>query len=121
MTPTTTKGSKKVSENTDHADTSDDDDENLQTDTPSLMYKINEALEVMARPEVAVFKVDDSEEDSECQSDNDTPENENSTENGETVDNPTAIEDDESGTDSIRTVEFSTSEYTEREENTKDD
>ena len=54
-----------MSENSDHADKSDDDDENLQTDTPSLMYEIRKALEVMAIPEVAVFKVDDSEEYSE--------------------------------------------------------
>ena len=33
-------------------------------------------------------------------------ENENPIENGETVDKPTAIEDDESDSDLIRTVEF---------------
>ena len=108
-----------MSENSDQADTSDDDDgENLQADTPSLMLEISEAL---ARPEIGVFKVDDSEEDPECQSDNDTTENENSHENEETDDNPTAIEDEESDTDSIRTVEFSASESTEREEKTEDD
>ena len=89
--------------------------------TPSLMHKISEALKVMARHEVGVFKAADSEEDSECQSDNDTPENEKSNENGETADNPTAIEDDESDTDLIRTMEFITSESTEREEKTEDD
>ena len=76
LTPKTKKGSTRVSENSDQADTSDDDDdENLQADTPSLMLEISEAL---ARPEIGVFKADDSEEDPECQSDNDTTENEKS-------------------------------------------
>ena len=48
-------------------------------------------------------------------------ENENPIENGETVDKPTAIEDDKSDTDSIRNVELSTLESTEREENKEDD
>ena len=42
----------------------------------------------------------------ECQSDNNTTENEKSHINVETDDNPTAIEDEESDTDSISTVEL---------------
>ena len=61
VTPTTKEGSTRVSENSDKAD-NPDDDEYPQADTPSLMREISEAL---SRPEVGMFKADDSEEDPE--------------------------------------------------------
>ena len=51
--------SKKMSENSTQADTSDDDEENFLTDTTSLMHEISETLDVMSRPDMAVFQVDD--------------------------------------------------------------
>ena len=119
VTPTTKEGPTRVFENSDQADTSDDDDdENPQADTPNLMREISEAL---ARPEIGVFKAGESEEDQECQSDNDTTKTENNHEKEETDDNPKAIEDEASDTDSIRTVEFSASESAQRDEKSEDD
>ena len=76
-----------MSENSIHADTSDDEQENFLTDTPSLMLEISEALGGMSRPEMAVFPVDDSDSDSESQSDNTTPETDKPTENGKMMSN----------------------------------
>ena len=114
-------GSKKVSKNSTHADTSDDEEEKFPTDTPSLMLEISEELDGISRPEMAVFSVDDSDSDSESQSDNTTPETDKPTEKGENDVILAAIDEDESDSDSVSTIEFTASESANREENEEDD
>ena len=65
VTPHTTMGIKKVSENCTNEDNSEDEEDNFPTDTPSLMLEISAALDGMSRTEMAVFSVDDSDCDSE--------------------------------------------------------
>ena len=111
VTPTTQEGSTRLTENSDKADT---DDEYSPADAPSLMREISEAL---SRPEVGIFKADESEsdEDHEGQSDNENNENETNPKNEDSEDSPQALEDEASDTDSTTTVEFTASESAERE------
>ena len=109
VTPTTQEGSTRLPENSDKADT---DDEYPPADTPSLMREISEAL---SRPEVGIFKADDSDEDHEGQSDNENNENDTNPKNDDSEDSPQALEDEASDTDFTTTVEFTASKSAERE------
>ena len=122
VNPNTMMGSKKVSENSTHADTSEDEEENFPTDTPSLMLEISVALDGMSRSEKDFFSVDDSDSDSESQVDNTTPETVKPIEDGINDVKLTDIDEDDSDCDSVSTVEYTAPEPSKpTEEKNEDD
>ena len=111
-----------MSENSTNEDNSEDEEDNLPTDTPSLMLEISEALDGMSRTEMAVFSMDDSDSDSESTVEYTTPETVKPIEDGINDDKLTKIDVDDSDCDSVSTIEYTAPEPSKpTEDRTEDD